>query len=165
MFALVVGIALYLGRRMTTDVVQPLEVLRHAVTTLREGDLKHRIDHGPGQRWPAELSEVVGAFNAMAAALDEQHRDLSDRATRDPLTGLPNRSSFRRHLEDVLVPTSRTKHALAVLFIDIDDFKVINDSLGHAVGDAVLVEVAERLAACVARETWSPGWAATSSSS
>jgi diguanylate cyclase (GGDEF)-like protein len=149
MFAVVVGIALYLARRMTTDVVRPLEVLRRAVVTLREGDLAHRIEDVPDQRWPTELSDVAGAFNAMAAALDEQHRNLRHRATQDPLTGLPNRSSFRRHLEDILLPTRRTKHTLAVLFIDIDDFKVINDSLGHAVGDAVLVEVAERLAACV----------------
>ncbi|HEX9336573.1 MAG TPA: GGDEF domain-containing protein, partial [Pseudonocardiaceae bacterium] len=117
MFAVVVGIALYLARRMTTDVVRPLEVLRRAVVTLREGDLEHRIEDVPNQRWPAELSDVAGAFNAMAAALDEQHRNLRDRATQDPLTGLPNRSSFRRHLEDILVPTRRTKQALAVLFI------------------------------------------------
>ena len=149
MFAVVVGIALYLARRMTSDVVRPLEVLRRAVVKLREGDLEHRIEDVPDQRWPAELSDVAGAFNAMAAALDEQHRNLRHRATQDPLTGLPNRSSFRRHLENHLVPTRRTKHTLAVLFIDIDDFKVINDSLGHAAGDAVLVEVAERLAACV----------------
>jgi diguanylate cyclase (GGDEF)-like protein len=150
MFAVVVGIALYLARRMTTDVVRPLEVLRRAVVKLREGNLDHRIEDVPDQRWPAELNDVAGAFNAMAVALDEQHRNLRHRATQDPLTGLPNRSSFRRHLENILVPTRRTKHTLAVLFIDIDDFKVINDSLGHAVGDAVLVEVAERLAACVA---------------
>lgn len=149
MFALVVGIALYLGRRMTTDVVQPLEVLRHAVTRLREGDLEHRIDDAPDQRWPTELSEVVEAFNAMAAVLDEQHRALSDLATRDALTGLPNRSLFRRQLEDQLLPAQGTEHTLGVLFIDIDDFKVVNDSHGHAAGDAVLVEVAERLTGCV----------------
>jgi methyl-accepting chemotaxis protein len=114
MFAVVVGIALYLARRMTTDVVRPLEVLRRAVVTLREGDLEHRIEDVPDQRWPTELSDVAGAFNTMAAALDEQHRNLRHRATQDPLTGLPNRSSFRRHLEDVLVPTRRTKHTLAV---------------------------------------------------
>ena len=56
---MVVGIALYLARRMTTDVVRPLEVLRRGVVKLREGDLEHRIEDVPDQRWPAELSDVA----------------------------------------------------------------------------------------------------------
>jgi diguanylate cyclase (GGDEF)-like protein len=149
MFALVVGVALYLARRMTTDVVRPLETLRQAVVSLREGDLEHRIK-GPERRWPHELSELADAFNAMATALNEQHRNLSRRATHDPLTGLPNRSSLRRRMEEHLLPAGpMDQHVVGVLFIDIDDFKVVNDSLGHAAGDAVLVGVAERLTMCV----------------
>jgi diguanylate cyclase (GGDEF)-like protein len=104
----------------------------------------------PGKRWPNELSDLTDAFNAMATALDENHRNLSQRASRDPLTGLPNRAAFRRRLEERLSCAGRTdQSAVAVLFIDIDDFKVTNDSLGHAAGDAVLVGVAERLVGCV----------------
>jgi diguanylate cyclase (GGDEF)-like protein len=86
----------------------------------------------------------------MAGALDEGHRTLSRRATCDSLTGLPNRAAFQRRLEGHLAPAQlRRPEAVGVLFIDVDDFKYINDSLGHAAGDAVLVDIAERLSACV----------------
>jgi len=95
------------------------------------------------------LSDLTDAFNAMATALDENHRNLSQRASRDSLTGLPNRAAFRRRLEEHLACAERTdQSAVGVLFIDIDDFKVTNDSLGHAAGDAVLVGIAERLIGC-----------------
>jgi diguanylate cyclase (GGDEF)-like protein len=149
MFTLVLGVALYFSRRMTTDVVRPLEVLRQAAVRLREGDLEHRIQV-PGKRWPDELSDLTNAFNAMATALDENHRNLSRRASRDSLTGLPNRAAFRRRLEEHLASAGRVDQpAVGVLFIDIDDFKVTNDSLGHAAGDAVLIGVGERLVGCV----------------
>jgi diguanylate cyclase (GGDEF)-like protein/PAS domain S-box-containing protein len=70
---------------------------------------------------------------------------LDHQAHHDPLTGLPNRTLFDRVLDDALERRRETSSRLAVLFIDIDDFKVINDSLGHRAGDELLVSVAERL--------------------
>jgi diguanylate cyclase (GGDEF)-like protein len=70
-------------------------------------------------------------------------------ATHDGLTGLPNRMMFNQLLEQSIKSTRRNGSKCAVLFIDLDRFKVINDSLGHAVGDALLVEVAVRLRSCV----------------
>ncbi|WP_245784179.1 EAL domain-containing protein [Halomonas korlensis] len=72
---------------------------------------------------------------------------LSYHASHDGLTGLANRSLFEDRLAHDFALARRHGHCLAVLFVDLDDFKPINDSLGHALGDKVLIEVANRLAA------------------
>lgn len=66
-------------------------------------------------------------------------------ATHDPLTGLPNRALFRQTLEFSIRTTQRYDHPFALMFVDLDRFKVINDTLGHSAGDALLKEVSRRL--------------------
>lgn len=78
--------------------------------------------------------------------------ELEHRALHDPLTDLPNRTLFWDRLEHALVRSDRRGHALAVVFADLDDFKVVNDSLGHGAGDDVLVQVASRLRSCFRSE-------------
>jgi len=80
-----------------------------------------------------------------AKVLDEM-RHL---AYHDPLTGLPNRVLFAEHLERALANAGRSGAPLAVLFLDLDRFKLVNDSLGHAIGDRLLVAVGERLRKCL----------------
>jgi diguanylate cyclase (GGDEF)-like protein/PAS domain S-box-containing protein len=70
-------------------------------------------------------------------------------ALHDPLTGLANRVLFRDHVERALAGRRRGRGKLAVLFLDLDDFKVVNDSLGHQAGDRLLVEVGRRLQAAI----------------
>jgi diguanylate cyclase (GGDEF)-like protein/PAS domain S-box-containing protein len=78
--------------------------------------------------------------------LEEQ---LTHQALHDPLTGLANRALFHNRVEHALARSPRPAGAVAVLFLDLDDFKAVNDSLGHAVGDALLAALARRVQACV----------------
>ena len=77
------------------------------------------------------------------------HDELRHMAQHDTLTGLANRASLRTALSHVTVSAVRDRSPLAVIFLDLDGFKAINDELGHAVGDAVLIQVADRLRATV----------------
>lgn len=79
-------------------------------------------------------------------------RQLVHQAFHDQLTGLPNRALFLDRLEHALARAARQQRTLAVLFLDIDRFKAVNDSLGHAIGDHVLVAIAERLGRCMRPE-------------
>ncbi len=73
-------------------------------------------------------------------------REREHRALHDPLTGLPNRLSLSEGIETALARSSRTGDRVVVIFLDLDHFKTINDGLGHAVGDDVLIQVSRRLA-------------------
>ena len=98
--------------------------------------------------------QVVGfylmAFNV--TALKEAERKLIELARMDVLTGLPNRLAFNEQLPAAMLRARRTAGGIALMFLDIDHFKSINDTLGHAIGDGVLAEYARRLRASV-RET------------
>jgi diguanylate cyclase (GGDEF)-like protein/PAS domain S-box-containing protein len=110
--------------------------------------LFHPDDRGPS----AQELPLLGRAQHLAAIAMERARfesRLEHQALHDSLTGLPNRTLLLDRLEHALARAERDSRAVAVLFIDLDSFKVVNDSLGHAAGDELLGHVAERLAAAV----------------
>ncbi|MBN2887255.1 MAG: EAL domain-containing protein [Chromatiaceae bacterium] len=94
------------------------------------------------------LTHYVGLFRDISQ-LKESERQLEYLAHHDPLTGLPNRCLFQSRLEQSLARSKRSGQPLALLFLDLDRFKVVNDTLGHPVGDLLLQQVAEALSSQV----------------
>jgi diguanylate cyclase (GGDEF)-like protein len=101
---------------------------------------------------PAEARDALDALRSQVAlALDRAAltAELTSRASVDPLTGLANRALFSQRLREALAGPAAPGATPAVLLLDLDDFKTINDSLGHSHGDEVLIVVAQRLRACL----------------
>ncbi len=93
-----------------------------------------------------DAHELAQALRQRRRELEEVNKELAHRAFHDALTGLPNRLMLRDRLSQAITRAERNGTVLAVLFIDLDRFKVINDTLGHRIGDAVLHSVAARIA-------------------
>ncbi|MDQ8728940.1 EAL domain-containing protein [Bradyrhizobium sp. LHD-71] len=100
------------------------------------------------QRLAENVSHALRTFDR-ADEQREAEKRIEYLATHDSLTGLPNRVMFNQLLDQSIKVARRNASKCAVLFIDLDRFKIINDSLGHAAGDALLVEVAGRLRSCL----------------
>ena len=91
------------------------------------------------------VPEFVLAIAEDITELSAARKQLEQHANQDPLTGLPNRRLFMDRLTHALERCNRSKKGLSLLFIDLDNFKAVNDKAGHGVGDALLKEVGERL--------------------
>jgi diguanylate cyclase (GGDEF)-like protein/PAS domain S-box-containing protein len=122
------------------------------VLVQESGESKHRMKDGRVIHVDivSHQLEFGGRMAALVLAQDVTERreldeQLRHQAFHDALTGLSNRALFRDRAEQALAREARTSAHCAVLFIDLDNFKAINDSVGHTIGDAVLMEVARRL--------------------
>jgi diguanylate cyclase (GGDEF)-like protein len=92
-----------------------------------------------------EIGELMQAFTRMRAGIAKHDREIRRLAFVDPLTGLANRLAFRQSLDDRLLTLRASHDELALLFIDLDDFKRVNDTLGHESGDEVLSQLSVRV--------------------
>jgi diguanylate cyclase (GGDEF)-like protein/PAS domain S-box-containing protein len=95
-----------------------------------------------------KVTQHIRVFSDISA-LKAHQRELAAQARHDSLTGLPNRRAFGERLVQAIARAQRHPQTLAVLYIDLDGFKAINDRFGHASGDAILMEVSKRLLASV----------------
>ncbi len=152
------------------QVVEPLEELTHATEAVAQGSESTKLALGKND----EFGRMARSFNTMVEAVAARDAALSQHAVNleieverrtaelqtakdaaeatsrtDQLTGLPNRNLFHDRLAHALDKAERSREPMAVLFVDLDNFKLINDTLGHDAGDAFLIERAQRMRHCV----------------
>ena len=139
------------------------EMFRESIARLLKGhdsscQLEQRyLHHDDHPVWVSVSASLVRDVNGKPLYLVSQIEDIAERrasgealahqAIHDPLTGLPNRLHFVERVGKELARAEQRRERIAVLFLDLDRFKVINDSLGHSAGDRLLVAVADRLSA------------------
>ena len=141
-------LALFLAILFARALTKPLHILAYAATHLFA---EHAMETMPLKRTD-EIGVLARCFDRLRREIRSQmdvlhnkQRELVHLATHDGLTGLPNRMLFMQKLATAIEDATRREEGLAVLFVDLDRFKQINDQFGHSIGDKVLTAVAQRL--------------------
>ena len=161
---------LLLASWVASSIVRPLSELHRGITTVARGDFSTDVSD---RRAPGEVKSLIRAFNRLVLRLRDRSQDsessqlalkvqnksfqqkfqaVSELSLTDPLTQLHNRRFFEEYLEREINRLGRNGDGLCLLVIDIDDFKVLNDSYGHAAGDEFLKQIARTMKESV-RET------------
>jgi diguanylate cyclase (GGDEF)-like protein len=136
------------GRHVLRKALQSVSDLEQPIRDIALGDLD--VNFKPAVH--REISDVVDALQSTVAALSDRDARLRQLANRDSLTGLFNRRRFIEALKQESIRVMREGHESALLFIDLDQFKYINDACGHPAGDRLICKVADELTRCVGEE-------------
>lgn len=144
-----IAAALYLARRMQASITGPLHDLARVAHKVRRD---RTFELRAASTEIAELNALNEDFNALMDELEvwqmhlqKENASLSYQASHDSLTDLPNRAFLETALNTEIAAAKLTGHRIAVLFLDCDHFKEINDSFGHAAGDQVLIAMSKRI--------------------
>ena len=129
------------GVLIARGITRPIQVLAEMSRRIEEGDFTHAVE----VRSRDEIGELARRFNLMREGLAAREDQILRLAYRDVLTDLPNRTLFNDRLNVAMENALRTRAPFAVLLMDLDRFKQINDTLGHHIGDQVLQQTARRL--------------------
>ncbi|HLU05387.1 MAG TPA: EAL domain-containing protein [Woeseiaceae bacterium] len=134
-----------IGRRRLLSALTPIADLQRPIAELAKGNLS--VEFKPAKH--REISDIVEALASTASALGERNEKLSRLANHDVLTGLFNRRRFVEELRREVRNVARESTRAALLFIDLDQFKYVNDTCGHPAGDRLIRKVADQLQSCV----------------
>ena len=130
-------------RRMIHQPIMRLSEVAHNISRYRDWTLRaEKISED-------ELGHLVEVFNDMVSHIEDDQKKLEKMAYYDPLTALPNRRLLEERMERAIARARRLKTMFAVCFIDLDDFKWVNDTLGHDNGDSLLVQLSLRITAAL----------------
>lgn len=133
-----------IGAMVSKGITRPIAVLDHAAHQIAKGS-RDKVSI----RSFDEVGRLADSFNAMVDAITEREEKITHIALHDELTGLPNRKLFAEQLEFALARRSSDER-IAVMYFDLDNFKAVNDTLGHPIGDKLLKAVARRLCDTIA---------------
>ncbi|MES2366970.1 MAG: diguanylate cyclase [Pseudomonadota bacterium] len=140
-FTAALATGLLVSVALARSILMGVDALRQGAARLSAGELSYRVILTQRD----ELGELATAFNTMANKLEQNQKALYELATRDGLTGLYNHNTFYTLLADELARAQRFKRPVALLMLDIDHFKHVNDTHGHQAGDTILKGLSELL--------------------